>query len=99
MSADKETKQLNSLDRQLRNAAGKGGAQPHRWRPRHALRGRALLLLPRRLNATKIPKSRPIEAIRWPAGVPLPTAGRKMGATGQAVKEEARPSPSPPLLG
>jgi len=38
------------------------------------------------INVTKIPKSRAIKAIRWPAGVPLPTPGRKMGATGQAVK-------------
>jgi hypothetical protein len=37
------------------------------------------------VNVTKIPKSRAIKAIRWPAGVPLPTTGRKMGATGQAV--------------
>ena len=37
------------------------------------------------VNVTKIPKSRAIKAIRWPAGVPLPTAGRKIGATGQAV--------------
>ena len=38
------------------------------------------------VNVTKIPKSRQIKAIRWPAGVPLPTAGRKIGATGNAVK-------------
>jgi hypothetical protein len=38
------------------------------------------------VNVTKIPKSRPIKAIRWPAGVPLPTTGRKIGATRQAVK-------------
>jgi uncharacterized protein (TIGR02594 family) len=38
------------------------------------------------VNITKIPKSRAIKAIRWPAGVPLPTAGRKIGATGNAVK-------------
>ncbi|MBR1198814.1 TIGR02594 family protein [Bradyrhizobium sp. AUGA SZCCT0158] len=38
------------------------------------------------LNVTKIPKSRKIHAIRWPAGVSLPTAGRKFGATGNAVK-------------
>lgn len=38
------------------------------------------------LNVTRIPKSRPIKAIRWPAGVALPTAGRKFGATGNAVK-------------
>ncbi|OYU91881.1 MAG: hypothetical protein CFE29_03255 [Bradyrhizobiaceae bacterium PARB1] len=37
------------------------------------------------VNVTKIPKARAIKAIRWPAGVPLPTAGRKIGATGQAV--------------
>lgn len=36
-------------------------------------------------NVTKIPKSRAVKAIRWPAGIPLPTAGRRMGATGQAV--------------
>jgi uncharacterized protein (TIGR02594 family) len=38
------------------------------------------------VNVTKIPKSRAIKAIRWPPGVALPTAGRKIGATGQAVK-------------
>jgi uncharacterized protein (TIGR02594 family) len=38
------------------------------------------------VNVTKIPKSRPIKAIRWPAGVALPTAGRKIGVTGNAVK-------------
>jgi uncharacterized protein (TIGR02594 family) len=38
------------------------------------------------VNVTKIPKSRPIKAIRWPAGLPLPTTGRKMGVTWQAVK-------------
>jgi len=38
------------------------------------------------VNVTKIPRSRNITAIRWPAGVPLPTAGRKIGATGNAVK-------------
>ena len=38
------------------------------------------------LNVTKIAKSRPVKAIRWPAGVALPTAGRKFGATGSAVK-------------
>ncbi|MDB5584810.1 MAG: hypothetical protein JWR80_9986 [Bradyrhizobium sp.] len=38
------------------------------------------------LNVTRIPKSRAIKAIRWPAGVPLPTAGRKIGVTGNAVK-------------
>jgi uncharacterized protein (TIGR02594 family) len=37
------------------------------------------------VNVTKIAKSRPIKAIRWPAGVPLPTAGRKFGVTGNAV--------------
>lgn len=37
------------------------------------------------INVTKIPKSRAIKAIRWPSGVPLPTAGRKLGATGNAV--------------
>ena len=36
-------------------------------------------------NVTRIPKSRTIKAIRWPAGVPLPTAGRKIGVTGNAV--------------
>jgi uncharacterized protein (TIGR02594 family) len=38
------------------------------------------------LNVTKIPKSRPVKAIRWPSGYPLPTAGRKIGVTGSAVK-------------
>lgn len=38
------------------------------------------------VNVTKIPKSRAVKAIRWPAGVPLPTTGRKIGATGNAVK-------------
>lgn len=38
------------------------------------------------VNITKIPKSRPVKGIRWPTGVALPTAGRKMGATGNAVK-------------
>lgn len=37
------------------------------------------------INVTKIPKSRAIKAIRWPAGTPLPTAGRKIGATGNAA--------------
>lgn len=37
------------------------------------------------VNVTKIPKSRAIKEIRWPAGVLLSTAGRKIGATGQAV--------------
>lgn len=37
------------------------------------------------VNVAKIPRTRKIEAIRWPAGVPLPTAGRKFGATGNAV--------------
>jgi len=37
------------------------------------------------VNVTKIPRTRPIKAIRWPAGVPLPTEGRKFGATGNAV--------------
>lgn len=37
------------------------------------------------INVTKILKSRPLKAIRWPAGVPLPTTGRKLGATGNAV--------------
>jgi hypothetical protein len=69
------------------------GLQPHRRRPRHALRERGcdLVLLPRRqpvrrLNVTKIPKSRPVKAIRWPPGYPVPTAGRKIGVTGNAVK-------------
>lgn len=38
------------------------------------------------LNVTRIPKSRAVKAIRWPAGVALPTAGRKIGVTGNAVK-------------
>lgn len=38
------------------------------------------------VNVTRIPKSRAIKAIRWPAGVPLPKTGRKFGATGNAVK-------------
>jgi uncharacterized protein (TIGR02594 family) len=38
------------------------------------------------VNVERIPKSRAVKAIRWPAGVPLPTAGRKMGATGNSVK-------------
>lgn len=37
------------------------------------------------VNVTKIPKSRPINAIRWPANFSLPTAGRKFGPTGNAV--------------
>ncbi|MGM4903769.1 TIGR02594 family protein [Tardiphaga sp. 866_E4_N2_1] len=35
------------------------------------------------VNVSKIPKSRPIKAIRWPAGVPLPTTGRKMARPGR----------------
>lgn len=38
------------------------------------------------LNITKIAKSRPVKAIRWPSGVAIPAAGRKIGATGNAVK-------------
>jgi hypothetical protein len=38
------------------------------------------------INVTKIAKSRAVKAICWPAGVPLPTAGRKIGVTGNAVK-------------
>jgi uncharacterized protein (TIGR02594 family) len=38
------------------------------------------------INVTKIAKSRAIKAIRWPTGFPLPTAGRKYGPTGNAVK-------------
>lgn len=38
------------------------------------------------INITKIPKSRAVKAIRWPAGVAVPTNGRKFGATGNAVK-------------
>jgi len=38
------------------------------------------------INVTKIPKSRKIEAIRWPVGFDVPKAGRKYGATGNAVK-------------
>jgi uncharacterized protein (TIGR02594 family) len=36
-------------------------------------------------NVERIAKSRAVKAIRWPAGVPLPTAGRKTGATGNSV--------------
>ena len=38
------------------------------------------------VNVTRIPKTRAIKAIRWPAGVSLPTVGRKIGVTGNAVK-------------
>ena len=38
------------------------------------------------VNVERISKSRAVKAIRWPAGFPLPTAGRKIGATGNAVK-------------
>lgn len=38
------------------------------------------------VNVTRIAKTRAIKAIRWPAGVALPTAGRKLGATGNAVR-------------
>lgn len=37
------------------------------------------------VNVTLIPKSRAIKAIRWPNGCPMPTTGRKFGATGNAV--------------
>lgn len=37
------------------------------------------------VNVERILKSRAVRAIRWPAGVALPTAGRKIGVTGQAV--------------
>jgi uncharacterized protein (TIGR02594 family) len=37
-------------------------------------------------NVERILKSRAVKGIRWPASVPLPTAGRKMGATGNSVK-------------
>ncbi len=38
------------------------------------------------VNVARIPKARAIKAIRWPAGVALPTAGRKLGATRDAVQ-------------
>jgi uncharacterized protein (TIGR02594 family) len=38
------------------------------------------------VNVARIAKTRKPVAIRWPAGVPLPTAGRKIGVTGNAVK-------------
>jgi uncharacterized protein (TIGR02594 family) len=38
------------------------------------------------VNVERIPKSRAVKAIRWPSGLPLPTAGRKIGATGNSVK-------------
>jgi hypothetical protein len=69
------------------------GLQPHRRRPRHALRerGRDLVLLPRRQPVRRAQRHQdsevaPVKAIRWPAGYPLPTAGRKIGVTGNAVK-------------
>lgn len=46
------------------------------------------------VNVTNIPKSRVTKAIRWPVRVPLPTADRKMGATGRAVKEPPAPKPN-----
>jgi hypothetical protein len=37
-------------------------------------------------NAERNPKFRPVKGIRWPAGLPPPTAGRKIGATGNSVQ-------------
>lgn len=37
------------------------------------------------VNITRIAKSRPIRAIRWPPDVAMPTGGRKFGVTGNAV--------------
>lgn len=101
LRADKEAKQLNSLDRQLRNASGKsrarsrtGGGHVTLYESEDAhyyyCRGGS--------NVTKIPKSRPINAIRWrPIADRWPQDGRNRA--GRECRERARPSSSPPLLG